>query len=95
MELLTEAKEPVISDGGITSTLPDAPQGDIATAVFNGLSDSHTAEITLPDGSFAALQFDINSAVAADIASLSEGDGFTFRYITDSSTGAMKLLTVE
>lgn len=74
---------------------PAAPKGEEATAVFNGLSDSHTAEVTLPDGSFAALQFDANSPVAAKIASLSEGDGFTFRYTTDSSTGAMKLLAIE
>lgn len=74
---------------------PAQPKGELATAVFNGLSDSHTAEVTLPDGSFAALQFDANSPVAAEITSLSEGDGFTFRYTTDSSTGAMKLLAIE
>lgn len=74
---------------------PVASKGELATAVFNGLSDSHTAEVTLPDGSVAALQFDANSPVSAEIASLREGDGFTFRYLTDSSTGAMKLISIE
>ena len=74
---------------------PVASKGELATAVFNGLSDSHTAEVTLPDGSVVALQFDANSPVSAEIASLREGDGFTFRYLTDSSTGAMKLISIE
>ena len=95
MVLLEKTEEtPSVPEENIP-TPPAEPKGETATAVFNGLSDSHTAEVTLPDGSFAALQFDANSPVAAEIASLSEGDGFTFRYTTDSSTGAMKLIAIE
>lgn len=68
---------------------------ETVTAVFNGLSDSHTVEVTLPDGDIRAFQFDAESAAGKIINSLNEGDGFTFGYITDSKTGASVIVTAE
>lgn len=79
-------------NGNNSSTItPD----DTITAVFNGLSDSHTVEVTLPDGSIRAFQFDPESAAGKIINSLGEGDGFTFGYTTDAKTGASVILTAE
>lgn len=93
------AMEPMVYYSEMQADMPvnssDLLNAETITAVFNGLSDSHTAEVTMPDGSVIALQFDVNAPVAKDIDELSEGDGFTFHYITDSSTGTMKLLAIE
>ncbi|MDO4531665.1 MAG: hypothetical protein Q4C06_06750 [Bacillota bacterium] len=59
--------------------------------VFNGLTDSHTAELTLPDGSVQPFQFDEASDAAAVLSSLQEGDGVTIGYIADS----LKIVTAE
>lgn len=66
----------------------------VENAIFNGLADSHTAELTLPDGSVEAFQFDADSAVAEALSSLKEGDGITIHY-THPANSAPMLLAVE
>ncbi|MGN1230362.1 MAG: hypothetical protein ACI4TP_00535, partial [Anaerotignum sp.] len=73
------------------STAPE----ETVTAVFNGLSDSHTVEVTMPDGSISAFQFDPASEAGETISALQEGDGFTFSYITDDATGANRIVSVK
>lgn len=63
-------------------------------AIFNGLSDSHTAEILLNDGTVASFQFDADSDVSQALSSLQPGDGFTIEYATDETNGAMQLIGV-
>lgn len=79
----------------VKNTSSDTTSGETITAIFNGLSDSHTVEVTLPDDSIQAFQFDAASDAGKLIQSLSQGDGFTFRYITDANTGASVILTAE
>lgn len=76
---------------GNSSETPD----ETITAIFNGLSDSHTVEVTLPDGGIQAFQFDAGSEVAEKISSLQEGDGFTFGYIADTATGANRIVSIK
>lgn len=71
------------------------PSAETATAVFNGLSDSHSAEVTMPDNSIRVFQFDPASDVAKLLEGFGAGDGFTFTYETDDSTGASYILTIE
>lgn len=66
---------------------------ETATAVFNGFSDSHTAEVTMPDGSVSVFQFAHDSAVEEALQALAEGDGFTFRYVTNGDTA--KIISVK
>lgn len=73
------------------STAPE----ETVTAVCNGLSDSHTVEVTMPDGSISAFQFDPASEAGETISALQEGDGFTFGYITDAATGANRIVSVK
>ena len=61
-----------------------------ATAIFNGLSDSHTAEFTMNDGTVQTFQFDGDSAIADALSALQEGDGLSFRY----DAGAMRITAV-
>ncbi len=60
------------------------------TAIFNGLSDSHTAEFTMNDGTVQTFQFDGDSAIADALSALQEGDGLSFRY----DAGAMRITAV-
>ncbi len=64
------------------------------TAVFNGLSDSHTAEFTMTDGSIEVFQFDGDSSVGNILSQLKEGEGLTFGYITDTA-GTSKIVTTK
>ena len=48
--------------------------------LFNGLTDSHTVEMTLPDGTVQPFQFAAASEVAAAFSSLQAGDGVTICY---------------
>lgn len=64
------------------------------TAVFNGLADSHTVELTLSDGTVQAFQFDANSNLANIIGSLKEGDGLTIQY-TEPANGGPLIISVE
>lgn len=63
------------------------------TAVFNGLSDSHTVEVTMEDGSVRAFQFDEASDAGQVIHTLAEGDTFTFGFVTDGSNGSLVIVT--
>ena len=65
-----------------------------ATAIFNGLADSHTTEMTMPDGSVQAFQFDANSDVAAILSNLEAGDGVTIAYL-ETGGGSMTIISVE
>lgn len=77
---------------------PDTPPAETATtkatAIFNGLADSHTVEMTLPDGTVQAFQFDANSELSKIFGSLLEGDGITISY-TETENGALKIVSVE
>lgn len=64
------------------------------TAIFNGLADSHTVELTLPDGTVQAFQFEEYTDPAATFVSLQEGDGVFITYV-ETETGALKILTAE
>lgn len=64
------------------------------TALFNGLADSHTAELTLPDGTVQAFQFDAASETAKIMGSLKEGDGITIRY-HETENGSLMIDSVE
>lgn len=64
------------------------------SAVYNGLSDNHTVEVTLEDGTIQAFQF-YDSTVSEKLHSLNEGDAFSFLYFTDDKTGALTILEVD
>ena len=64
------------------------------TAIFNGLADSHTAELTLPDGTVQPFQFDPDSEVAKIIASLTEGDGIAISY-KEQTNGSLMITSIE
>ncbi|MBR5793352.1 MAG: hypothetical protein IKY28_01640 [Anaerotignum sp.] len=74
-------------------TQPDS-EATVETAIFNGLADSHTAELTLTDGSVQPFQFDPNSDIAKVIGSLVEGDGVTIGYV-EQINGSLMLISVE
>ncbi len=63
------------------------------TAVFNGLSDSHTVEVTMEDGSVRAFQFDEASDAGQVIGALAEGDTFTLGFVTDGNNGSLVIVT--
>ena len=69
-------------------------EATVETAIFNGLADSHTAELTLPDGSVQPFQFDPDSDIAKVMASLTEGDGITIGY-AEQADGSLMLISVE
>lgn len=64
------------------------------TAIFNGLADSHTVELTLPDGTVQAFQFDPDSDVAKVMGSLKEGDGITIGY-NEKENGSLVIISIE
>ena len=66
----------------------------VETAIFNGLADSHTAELTLPDGTVQAFQFDPDSDVAKIMGSLKEGDGVTIGY-NETENGGLMIVSIE
>ena len=76
--------------------LGEASEADatVETAIFNGLADSHTAELTLTDGSVQAFQFDPDSDIAKVMGSLAEGDGITIGY-TEQANGSLMIVSVE
>lgn len=64
-------------------------------AIFNGLTDAHTAEVTLSDGTVAAFQFDADSEVSKALQNLDIGEGFTIEYLTDEEKGTAKIVRAE
>lgn len=81
----------------ITPVAADEEPADAATvetAIFNGLADSHTAELTLPDGSVQPFQFDPDSDIAKVMGSLMEGDGITIGY-KEQANGSLTIVSVE
>ena len=64
------------------------------TAIFNGLADSHTVELTLTDGTVQPFQFDPDSEVAKIIASLTEGDGIAISY-KEQTNGSLMITSIE
>lgn len=73
--------------------LPDS-SATVETAIFNGLADSHTAELTLPDGTVQAFQFDADSDIAKVMGSLKEGDGLTIGY-KETAGGSLMIVSIE
>ncbi len=63
-------------------------------ALYNGLSDNHTVEVTLEDGTIQAFQF-YEEAVSEKLHTLSEGDAFSFTYTTDDKTGTLTILEID
>lgn len=99
----TDARYPyrVVSMERVTDGDPSAPtdaeipaDATTATAVFNGFSDAHTVEVTLPDDTVQAFQFDADTAVQEALNAMQAGDGFTFAYVTDAN-GAAKIVSIQ
>ena len=72
----------------------EAATATVETAIFNGLADSHTAELTLPDGTVQAFQFDADSEIAKIMGSLKEGDGVTIGY-NETENGSLMIVSIE
>ena len=66
----------------------------VETAIFNGLADSHTAALTLPDGSVQPFQFEADSDVAAFLSTLDAGDGVPIAYL-ETVGGSMTIISAE
>lgn len=75
-------------------TDPQPVEGTTVTATFGGLSDGHTAEMTLSDGSFGAFQF-TDEAVAETLANANAGDVLTFTYTQDSPDGVKMIVAIQ
>ena len=75
----------------VSTLIPD----ETITATFNGLSDAHTAEMTLSEGDIRAFQFDAESAAGKIISGLNEGDVVTFGYIVDKRNGSYVSVSAE
>ena len=88
---MTQKKGADISENGTATLVPD----ETITATFNGLSDAHTAEMTLSKGDIRAFQFDAESDAGRIISGLNEGDVVTFGYIVDDSNGSYVIVTAE
>jgi hypothetical protein len=74
------------------SGFPAPPQSVLA--LYNGLSDNHTVEVTLEDGTIQAFQF-YDEAVSEKLHTLNEGDAFSFTYTTDDKTGTLTILEIK
>ena len=72
----------------------EAATATVETAICNGLADSHTAELTLPDGTVQAFQFDADSEIAKIMGSLKEGDGVTIGY-NETENGSLMIVSIE
>ena len=70
------------------------PGANVATALFNGLTDSHTVELTMSDGTVQPFQFEGDSDVAAALSTMQEGDGLTISYI-EVGGGSMMIISIE
>nr|WP_294681480.1 hypothetical protein [uncultured Anaerotignum sp.] len=88
---MTQRKGAEISDNGATTLVPS----ETVTATFNGLSDMHTAEMTMPNGKIHAFQFDPASDAGKIISGLNENDVITFGYIVDKNNGSSVIVTAE
>ncbi len=69
-------------------------EGTTVTATFGGLSDGHTAEMTLSDGSFGAFQF-TDETVAEQLTNANAGDVLTFTYTQDSPDGVKMIVAIQ
>lgn len=74
--------------GGLTTPLKNA------SAFYNGLSDNHTVEVTLKDGTIEAFQF-YDATVSEKLHSFKEGDAFSFVYSCDDETGAKTIQEIN
>ena len=63
------------------------------TASYNGLSDGHTVELTLEDGSIEAFQF-TDADVSAKLQQLQTGDSLTITYTQERKDAAMVITAV-
>ena len=88
---LTQKKDAKISDNGTSTLIPN----ETVTATFNGFSDMHTAEMTMPNGEIRAFQFDAASDAGKIISNLHENDVITFGYIVDKNNGSSVIVTAE
>lgn len=66
-----------------------------AQAFFNGLTDAHTVEVTLEDGSVAAFQFDAGSEASEALQRLDIGEAFTMEVASDGENGTAKIIAVR
>lgn len=82
------------NEGQAQTTQTSASNKTTVTAVYNGLSDGHTAEMTLPDGTVNAYQF-TDSQVASKLQEYKVGDAITFTYTQESKDAAMVITNVE
>lgn len=93
---MTQIQEDSMDDPDNETTADDpAPTStETTTAIFNGLADSHTVELTLPYGSVQPFQFDADSDAAKVLGSLMEGDGLTIHY-TETKNGSLMIVSIE
>ncbi len=71
-----------------------APPTQSASAVYNGLADNHTVEVTMADGTIQAFQF-YDDEVSEKLHAMEEGDAFTFVYSSDSETGTLTMIKID
>ena len=71
-----------------------APPTLSASAVYNGLADNHTVEVTMEDGTVQAFQF-YDDAVLEKLHTLEEGDAFSFVYSRDDETGSLTMIKIN
>lgn len=82
------------SVAGVTEEINNALFSATASAVFNGLSDGHTAEVTLEDGTIGAFQF-YDPTVLKKLDTLKAGDVLSFSYTKDNATGVMTIIEIK
>lgn len=64
------------------------------SAVYNGLSDGHTAEMTLPDGTVEAFQFS-GDDILEQLNSFQSGDAVTFTYKQTGTDGPIVITAIQ
>ena len=71
-----------------------APPTQKASAVFNGLVDGHTVEVTLEDGTIQAFKF-YDETVSEKLHNMKEKDAFSFVYSIDEKAGTLTILEIK
>lgn len=64
------------------------------SAVFNGLADGHTVEVTLEDGTISSFQFS-DPIVTERLKEMNAKDAFSFRYTEDTELGVMYMIAID
>jgi len=73
-----------LESGGTDQPAANDPAPKQAEGNFNGLADSHSAEITTPDGTFV---YQLGDGIEEQVAALEENAKIRFEYIEKSMDG--------